>query len=119
MTLTLHTGANSVSYDELRAVVTPAATDTHVLVPHHEIVELMRFALGFHEHEIAEEHHAITLDGARYFAVLCLRSPYGGVHGHAGAAQQSPQVSADRHCVRLWRVRLRQPRFLCRPRYPP
>jgi hypothetical protein len=37
----------------------------------------MRFTLGFHQHEIAEEHHAVTPDGARYFGVLCLRSPYG------------------------------------------
>jgi hypothetical protein len=40
-------------------------------------VELMRFTLGFHQHEIAEEHHATTSDGMRYFGVLCLRSPYG------------------------------------------
>ena len=40
MTLMLHSGANPVSYDELRSVTTPAATDTHVPVPHHEIVEL-------------------------------------------------------------------------------
>lgn len=77
MTLMLHSGANAVSYDDLRAVNTPAPTDTHVPVPHHEIVELMRFTLGFHQHEIAEEHHAITPDGSRYFGVLCLRSPYG------------------------------------------
>lgn len=77
MTLMLHSGTNPVSYDELRAVTTPAATDTHVPVPHHEIVELMRYTLGFHQHEIAEEHHAVTPDGARYFGVLCLRSPYG------------------------------------------
>lgn len=77
MTLMLHAGANPVSYDALRAVVTPAPTASHVPVPHHEIVELMRFTLGFHQHEIAEEHHAITEDGARYFGVLCLRSPYG------------------------------------------
>jgi hypothetical protein len=77
MTLMLHSGANAVTYDALRAVNTPAPTDTHVPVPHHEIVELMRFTLGFHQHEIAEEHHAITEDGARYFGLMCLRSPYG------------------------------------------
>lgn len=77
MTLMLHSGANAVTYDALRAVNTPAPTDTHVPVPHHEIVELMRFTLGFHQHEIAEEHHAITPDGARYFGIMCLRSPYG------------------------------------------
>lgn len=58
-------------------MTTPPPTDTHVPVPHHEIVGLMRFTLGFHQHEIAEEHHAVTPDGARYFGVLCLRSPYG------------------------------------------
>jgi hypothetical protein len=73
----LHSGANAVSYDDLRAVNTPEPTSSHVPVPHHEIVELMRFTLGFHQHEIAEEHHAITPDGARYFGIMCLRSPYG------------------------------------------
>jgi hypothetical protein len=77
MTLMLHAGASPVSYDALRAVNTPAPTDTHVPVPHHEIVELMRFTLGFHQHEIAEEHHAVTEDGARYFGIMCLRSPHG------------------------------------------
>jgi hypothetical protein len=77
MTLMLHAGASPVSYDDLRAVQLPAATDTHVPVAHHEIVELMRYTLGFHQHDIAEEHHAITPDGARYFGVFCLRSPYG------------------------------------------
>lgn len=77
MTLMLHTGAKPVTYDELRAVPTPPGTDSHLPVPHHEIVELMRYTLGFHGHEIAEEHHGVTEDGARYFGVMCLRSPYG------------------------------------------
>jgi hypothetical protein len=77
MSLMLHAGAQPVTYDELRAVVTPEGTDTHLPVPHHEIVELMRFTLGFHHHEIVEEHHAVTEDGARYFGIMCLRSPYG------------------------------------------
>jgi len=77
MTLMLHAGANAVTYDALRAVPVPPPTETHVPVPHHEIVELMRYTLGFHQHEIAEEHHAVTPDGARYFGLMCLRSPYG------------------------------------------
>jgi hypothetical protein len=55
----------------------PAATASHVPVAHHEIVALMRYTLGFHGHEIIEEHHAITPDGARYFGLMTLRSPYG------------------------------------------
>jgi hypothetical protein len=64
MSLIIQAGANAISYDELRAVQTPEGTETHIPVPHHEIVELMRYTLGFFGHEIAEEHHAITPDGA-------------------------------------------------------
>jgi hypothetical protein len=73
----LHAGANAVSYDELRAVQTPEATSTHVPIPHHELVELVRFTLGFHQHEIVTEDHAIMPDGMRYFGLMSLRSPYG------------------------------------------
>jgi hypothetical protein len=69
--------AAPVAYDDLRALATPEGTDTHVPVAHHEIVELMRYTLGFYGHEIAEEHHAVTPDGARYFGLMSLRSPYG------------------------------------------
>jgi hypothetical protein len=77
LSLILHAGANAVSYDELRAVRTPEGTETHIPVPHHEIVELMRYTLGFHGHEIVEEHHAVMPDGSRYFGLMTLRSPYG------------------------------------------
>jgi hypothetical protein len=73
----IHAGASPVSYDALRAITTPDPTDTHVPVAHHEIVELMRYTLGFYGHEIVEESHAATPDGSRYFGVLSLRSPYG------------------------------------------
>jgi hypothetical protein len=76
MPLMIHAGAIASSYDDLRAVSTPEGTDTHVPVAHHEIVELIRYTLGFYGHEIAEEHHAVTSDGARYFGLLSLRSPY-------------------------------------------
>lgn len=77
MTLMLHSGATEVTYDDLRAVETPRRTESHVPVAHHEIVELMRYSLGFYGHEIVEEHHAVTEDGARYFGLLSLRSTYG------------------------------------------
>ena len=77
MTLMIHAGADALSYDDLRAVQTPGGTDTHVPVPHHEIVELVRYTLGFYGHEITEENHAVTPDGARYFGLMSLRSPYG------------------------------------------
>jgi hypothetical protein len=77
LSLIIHAGAAPITYDDLRAVATPTGTDTHVPVGHHEIVELVRYTLGFYGHEIMEEHHAVTPDGARYFGLLSLRSPYG------------------------------------------
>src|ERR1700675_3761071 len=77
MSLMIHAGATAASYDDLRAISTPEGQDTHLPVAHHEIVELVRYTLGFYGHEIMEEHHAVTSDGARYFGLLSLRSDYG------------------------------------------
>jgi hypothetical protein len=76
MSLMLHAGANAVSYDALRAVHTPSGTDTHVPIPHHELVQLVRYTLGFFGHEITEEAHSVTPDGDRYFGLMSLRSAY-------------------------------------------
>ena len=77
MPLILHAGAEAVSFDALRAVPTPAATETHHPVAHYEIVDLMRFTLAYYGHEVVEEQHAVMPDGARYFGLMTLRSTYG------------------------------------------
>ena len=78
MTLLLHCGADEVDYAALRELETPAATATHVPVPHYRLVDMLRHTLGFYGHEITEEHHGVTEDGARYFGLLSLRSTYSG-----------------------------------------
>src|SRR5574343_1249091 len=75
--LVIHAGAQMVDYDTLRQVETPRATASHVPIPHHEIVDMTRFALLYHKHDIVEEHHAIMPDGMRYFGLFTLRSAYG------------------------------------------
>lgn len=77
MTLILHKGAELVHYDQLSAVKMPDATPSHVPVGHHEIVELMRYTLGFYKHTIIEEAHALTPGGQEYFGLLTLKSDYG------------------------------------------
>lgn len=77
MTLILHRGAELVPYDQLCAVKMPDATASHLPVPHHEIVDLMRYTLGFYKHQIVEEAHALTPDGQEYFGLLTLKSEYG------------------------------------------
>jgi hypothetical protein len=82
--LCLHSGAEPVTFDMLRQFPTPVATDTHVPIPHHRIVEAVRHTLSFYGHDVAEENHGLTKDGQRYFGVLSLRSAYGGYEDTVG-----------------------------------
>lgn len=77
MTLLVHCGAEAIAPDALYDLETPQGTDTHCPIAHRDVVEMTKYALGFHKHEIVEEHHAVTPDGARYFGILCLQSEYG------------------------------------------
>jgi len=73
----LHTGAEETDYDGLRALDVPTATATHVPIPHHSVVDMVKYSLGFFGHELIDEHYGVTPDGARFFGLLSLRSPYG------------------------------------------
>jgi hypothetical protein len=77
MTLVLHRGGVEIDYAGLRELETPPATPTHVPIEHWRVVDLVKHSLTYYGHEIVEEHHAIAEDGARYFGLLSLRSPYG------------------------------------------
>lgn len=77
MSLNLHSGGDEVSYDALRQLPVPAATETHFPVPHYRLVDALKHTLGFYGHEVTEEHHAIAHDGNRYFGLLSLKSVYG------------------------------------------
>lgn len=73
----LHTGAEAVDYAALRELAVPDATDTHVPIPHHSVVDMVKYSLGFYGHELIAENYGVTPDGMRFFGVLSLRSPYG------------------------------------------
>lgn len=78
MTLMLHRGATALTYAGLRELVTPDPTVSHVPIPHFRVVDLVKTAVGMYGHEVVAEYHGITEDGARYFGLLELRSPYTG-----------------------------------------
>ncbi|MEQ9180244.1 MAG: hypothetical protein RIF44_16250, partial [Nitratireductor sp.] len=77
MTLMLHKGAQEIGYDMLRTLDLPEATRSHVPIGHHEVVDMVRYSLGFYGHEVTDEAHSVTPDGARYFGLLTLKSAYG------------------------------------------
>lgn len=77
MTLILHRGAKDCDFDTLRALPTPARTETHVPLAHSDLVSMVKYGLGYFGHEIEDEAHGVTEDGMDYFGLLTLRSPYG------------------------------------------
>ncbi len=51
---------------------------------HFDLVSMVKYALGYYQHEVVEEHHAIDHEGMRYFGLLCLKSPYGDYQDTVG-----------------------------------
>ena len=74
MTLMLHKGAEEVDLSDLRQLVTPEPTRTHVPIPHHRLVDTVRHSLSFFGHVVDSEHHGITPDGMCYFGIMMLKS---------------------------------------------
>lgn len=77
MGLMLHAGAEPIEYAELRNLPVPAATQTHVPLPHFRLVDLVKSVLGMFGHIVEEEHYGATPDGSRFFGAISLRSTYG------------------------------------------
>jgi hypothetical protein len=50
----------TISRPELALIQTPAATSTHVPVPHHEIVQALVETLGFRHIHVTADEHALT-----------------------------------------------------------
>lgn len=77
MTLILHAGAEPVNYGDLSKLPIPKSTSTHVPIPHHSVVDMVKYSLGFFGHDVVDEAYGVTEDGARFFGVLSLASQYG------------------------------------------
>lgn len=84
MSLMLHAGAEEVPFDHLRQLETPEATKSHVPIPHHRVVDLVKFTLSHYGHEVTEEHFGVTPDHMRFFGLLSLKSRYGGYEDTVG-----------------------------------
>lgn len=77
MSLVLHKGAVETDFEQLMSLATPEPTHSHVPLPHFELVNMVKYTLGYYGHEIVEEAHGVTEDGNRYFGLLSLQSGYG------------------------------------------
>lgn len=73
----MHCGAEAIDASMLAQLPTPEATRSHHPIAHHDVVQMVKYALGYHGHEVIQEDHFITEGGERYFGSLALQSPYG------------------------------------------
>lgn len=77
MTLMVHAGGEDIALGDLRTLPTPEATKSHVPIAHIDVVDMVKYSLGFYGHDIVEEHYAVAKDGDRFFGLLSLKSAYG------------------------------------------
>ncbi len=77
MSLMIHAGAKAATYAELADAPMPEPTATHVPIAHRSVVDMVKYSLGFFNHEVADENYALAANGLRFFGILSLRSPHG------------------------------------------
>ena len=63
-------GSRTISREELALIPTPAATNTHVPIPHHEVVNALVETLGFRHIGVVHDEYAVSPDGMKVFGVL-------------------------------------------------
>src|SRR5437870_9533652 len=68
----------TIGREELTLVFTPAATETHRPMPHHEIVRALIETLGFRHIGVVHDEYAVSPDGMKMFGVLDLATEMEG-----------------------------------------
>jgi hypothetical protein len=70
LNLCLHTGARTVTREQIAIVATPARTATWVPVPHDRLLAGIESQLTGAGLSVITEAHGLTCDGSRYFGML-------------------------------------------------
>jgi len=87
----------TIGREELALVPTPAATETHRPIPHHEIVRALIETLGFRHIGVVHDEYAVSPDGMKMFGVLDLATEIRGVVSRLGS-----EIRVTRACVWPW-----------------
>jgi hypothetical protein len=77
-TLIAHVDTRKIDYDTLATFPTPAGTDTHRQVPHHEVVNALVETLGFRHIGIHKMEFAVSEDGNKMFGLMELDQTFNG-----------------------------------------
>ena len=68
----------TISREELALVPTPSATETHLPIPHHEVVNALVETLGFRHIGVVHDEYAVSPDGMKMFGALDLATEMHG-----------------------------------------
>ena len=68
----------TIPRESLALVPTPAPTETHRPIPHHEVVQALIETLGFRHIAVVQDEYAVSLDGMKMFGVLDLETEIQG-----------------------------------------
>ena len=77
--LILHKGAQQIGRQDLLALPTPEATDTHKPIAHSRVISGLIEALTYRKLDVVREAYGITPDGMRMFAFLEVNVESGGL----------------------------------------
>ena len=72
--LMLHCGAHAVEREQVAEVNTPQRTETWTPISHEYLIDEVSRTLNASRMSIAEESHALTRDGQRYFGLFRIES---------------------------------------------
>jgi len=99
-------GGRTMGREELALVPTPAATETHRPVPHHEIVQALIETLGFRHIGVVHDEYAVSADGMKSLRYSRTRKRNGRMPLLHRAAQLPRQEHAPGDDLRVSRIRL-------------
>lgn len=77
--LVVHVGAQRIGRQDLPAIITPEATNTHKPIPHATLVETILESLAYRQLQIVRDEYAVTGDGMRLFGFMEVNIEHGGV----------------------------------------
>jgi hypothetical protein len=77
--LMIHAGARRIGRQDLPALSTPDATETHKPIPHHTLIEALIESLAYRQLAVVTDEYAVSQDGMRLFGVLALSLDHEGV----------------------------------------
>jgi hypothetical protein len=76
MTIMMHKGSRSVSYEELKEIPTPLATRTHMPIPHADIVDATTDTIGkLDSYHFSDFKFLVSNDGQKFLGSMSVSSP--------------------------------------------